>query len=80
MASTRLTSCSTLPLQGAALSEPAPLWAVQIRAGGFGAAALSPEGANFYLQRNKPFGQFLAFDETSFSRGGPSKNCHDFSN
>ncbi len=39
------TKVSSLPLQGAALSEPAPLRAVQIREGGFGAAALSPEGA-----------------------------------
>ena len=39
------THVSSLPLQGAALSEPAPLRAVQIREGGFGAAALSPEGA-----------------------------------
>ena len=38
---------TALPLQGAALPEPAPLQAVQIRAGGFRAAALSPEGANF---------------------------------
>ena len=41
------TSCNSLPLQGAALSEPAPLRAVQIRAGGFGAAARSPEGPRF---------------------------------
>ncbi len=40
------TVVSSLPLQGAALQEPALLRAVQIRAGGFGAAALSPEGAN----------------------------------
>ena len=39
------TDVSSLFLQGAALSEPAPLRAVQIREGGFGAAALSPEGA-----------------------------------
>ncbi len=40
-------SVPSLPLQGAALPEPAPLRAVQIRAGGFGDAALSPEGARF---------------------------------
>ena len=43
------TACGALPLQGAALSEPTPLRAVQIRAGGFGAAALSPEGVAFCL-------------------------------
>ena len=43
-APTPVASTTTLTLQGAALSEPAPLRAVQIREGGFGAAALSPEG------------------------------------
>ncbi len=47
MAPTLGTGVSSLPLQGAALPEPTLLRAVQIRAGGFGAAALSPEGANF---------------------------------
>ena len=47
MTPTLVASRTALPLQGAALPEPAPLQAVQIRAGGFGAAALSPEGANF---------------------------------
>ena len=56
------TGVSSLPLQGAALSEPAPLRAVQIREGGFGAAALSPEGAN------------LATPLFENPRGGPSGN------
>ena len=47
MAPTLSHFVSSLPLQGAALPEPAPLRAVQIRAGGSGAAALSPEGARF---------------------------------
>ena len=56
-------SRAALPLQGAGLPQPAPLRAVQIRAGGFGTAALSPEGANF--------GSTAAQE----SRGGPSENC-----
>ena len=52
------------------MPEATSLRAVQSRAGGFGAAALSPEGAHFYLQHNKPCGQLLACDETAFSRGG----------
>ena len=47
MAPTLVASRTALPLQGAALPEPAPLRAVQIRAGGFGAAARSPEGPRF---------------------------------
>ena len=47
MAPTLVASRTALPLQGAALPEPAPLRAVQIRAGGFGATALSPEGPRF---------------------------------
>ncbi len=47
MTPTLVAARTALPLQGAALPEPAPLQAVQIRAGGFEAAALSPEGANF---------------------------------
>ena len=41
----RGTHVFSLPLQGAAPSEPAPLRAVQIRESGSGAAALSPEAA-----------------------------------
>ena len=47
MAPTLLASRSSLPLQGAVLPEAALLRAVQSCAGRIGAAALSPEGANF---------------------------------
>ena len=42
---TLATACAALPLQGATPPEATHLQAVQARAGGLGAAALSPEGA-----------------------------------
>ncbi len=47
MAPTFVASRTALPLQGATLPEAAHLKAVQVRSSGPGAAAFSPEGANF---------------------------------
>ena len=45
MTPTLVTSCNSLPLQGATSPEATHLQPVQARAGGLGAAAFSPEGA-----------------------------------